>query len=93
MINMQKLAALITSIGFSRAVFVCAICLLTVRIVNFEQFVILVLFGFTFDPVRVRGVSTHKLSPKRHGGWRRTQLVQPVPHGRSKGSNLTDLSE
>ena len=58
----SKLVGLIATIGFSRATFVCALCLLVVHVVTFEEFVILVLFGFAMD-----GVSVRTVKPKRQG--------------------------
>jgi hypothetical protein len=49
MISVNKLVRLIAAVGFCRAVFVGAICLLIVHIVTFEEFVILALFGFAID--------------------------------------------
>jgi len=60
MISTPKLVGLITTIGFSRAVFVCALCLLVAHLVTFQELVILVLFGFAMDGVSVRGVSSGK---------------------------------
>jgi hypothetical protein len=62
MISLNKLVALITAVGFCRAVFVGAICLLIVHAVTFEEFVIVALFGFAIDGGYVRAVK-----PKRQG--------------------------
>jgi hypothetical protein len=56
MISLNKLVALVGTIGFCRAVFVGAMCLLIVHVVTFEEFVILALFGFAIDGVFVRAV-------------------------------------
>lgn len=63
MISTSKVAALIATIGFSRAVLVCGLCLLVTHVVTFEQLVILVLFGFTMDRVSVQKTNT-KLKTK-----------------------------
>ena len=60
MISMNKLGGLIGAIGFCRAVFVAAMCLLIVHIVTFEEFVILALFGFAVDGVSVRTVNSKR---------------------------------
>lgn len=60
MISLNKLAGLIASVGFCRAVFVGAMGLLIVHVVTFEEFVILTLFGFAIDGVSVRTVKTKR---------------------------------
>jgi len=49
MLSPSRVATLVRSMGFSQAAFVCAVCLLAVHVVNFEQWVILVLFGAAVD--------------------------------------------
>ena len=56
MISLNKLTALIATVGFCRAVFLGAICLLIVHAVTFEEFVIVALFGFAIDGGYVREV-------------------------------------
>jgi len=56
MISLNKLVALIATVGFCRAVFVGAICLLMLHAVSFEEFVIVALFGFAIDGGYVREV-------------------------------------
>jgi len=60
MITVNKLVALIAAVGFCRAVFVGAICLLIVHAVTFEEFVIVALFGFAIDGGHVREVKPRK---------------------------------
>lgn len=67
MISISKFVGLIAAVGFSRAVFVCAIGLLAVHIVTFEQFVILVLFGFATDGISTKGVLPKNSSSRRIG--------------------------
>lgn len=56
MLSLSRVAKLIRSIGLSQAAFVCAVCLLAVHVVNFEQCVILVFLGVAVDllPSRLR---------------------------------------
>ena len=60
MISLNKLVGLIAAVGFCRAVFVGAMCLLIVHVVTFEEFVILALFGFAIDGVSVRTVKSKR---------------------------------
>ncbi len=60
MVSLNKLGALVTAVGFCRAVFVGAMCLLIAHIVTFEEFVILALFGFAIDGVSVRAVKPRR---------------------------------
>jgi hypothetical protein len=62
MISVNKLVGLIAAVGFCRAVFVAAMCLLIVHVVTFEEFVILALFGFAIDGVSVRAVKSKRQS-------------------------------
>jgi len=66
MMSVSKLARLISSIGFCRAILVCGVCLLMLHAVTFEQFVILVLFGLTLDAVPIRRNTAQKLRAKKH---------------------------
>lgn len=65
MISVNKIVGLIAAVGFCRAVFVSAMCLLIVHVVTFEEFVILTLFGLTIDRVPVRPVRSKKQSQGR----------------------------
>ena len=56
MISVNKLCALMGTVGFCRAVFVGAMCLLIVHVITFEEFVIVALFGFAMDGVSVRAI-------------------------------------
>jgi hypothetical protein len=72
MISLNKLVSLVATVGFCRAVFVGAICLLMVHAVTFEEFVIVALFGFAIDGGYVREVK-----PKtRASGLRRVKSVR-----------------
>jgi hypothetical protein len=54
MINTSKIVRLIATLGFSRAIFVCALCLLVVHAVNFQECVIISLFGCALDSAMVQ---------------------------------------
>jgi hypothetical protein len=86
MINVNKLAGLIASIGFCRAVFVGAMCLLIVHVVTFEEFVILALFGFAIDGVSVRAVKSKARNRSRNAlGIEKSRSLQfsiPTEHDR-----------
>lgn len=75
MISMNKLGGLIAAVGFWRAVFVPAMCLLIVHFVTFEEFVIGALFGFAIDGVSVRTVK----SKRQNHGKGRGSIVKSVP--------------
>lgn len=74
MLNVNKLAGLIAAVGFCRAVFVGAMCLLIVHVVTFEEFVIVALFGLAIDGVSVRTV---RLKNRRQA-QRETQNLVPT---------------
>jgi hypothetical protein len=93
MISASKLVALIASIGFSRAVFVCALCLVVVHVVSFEEFVILVLFGFAMDGVSVRKVSSRKKKVKLVTHWDATHPLKGMAPDRNQRSDLRNVTE
>jgi len=86
----SKLVGLIVSIGFSRATFVCALCLLVVHVVTFEEFVILVLFGFAMDGVSVRTV---KLKRPRNGTGRQGVVKSAVKHIQTATVNRRGIAD
>ena len=77
MISLNKLAGLIAAVGFCRAVFVGAMCLLIVHVVTFEEFVILALFGFAIDGVSVRTVKSKR---QGNGKGRESVIKSAVNH-------------
>jgi len=93
MMSTSKLVGLIATIGFSRAVFVCALCLLVVHVVTFEEFVILVLFGFAMDGVSVRRVAARKHRPRREAEWDAAQALKRLPPERNQRSSLRNVTE
>ncbi len=93
MISTSKLVSLIATIGFSRAVFVCAMCLLVVHVVTFEEFVILALFGFAMDGVSVRRVASKKQKTKKGDELDRVQALRRMPPERNKKSGLRKVME
>jgi Na+/H+ antiporter NhaA len=84
MMTASKLVGLIATIGFSRAVFVCSLCLLVVHVVTFEEFVILVLFGFAMDGVSVRRVSPRKQKVKSVTDWDAAHSLKSMPPERNQ---------
>jgi len=78
--SISKLVGLIATVGFARAVFVCALCLLVAHVVTFEEFVILVLFGFAIDGVSVRRVASRKHRAKKVAPWGTTQDLRSTRH-------------
>jgi hypothetical protein len=93
MISASKLVGLIASIGFSRAVFVCALCLLVVHVVSFEEFVILVLFGLAMDGVCVRKFSSRKKKVKLVTHWDTTHPLEGMAPERNQRSGLRNVTE
>ena len=93
MMSTSKLVGLIATIGFARAVFVCALCLLVVHVVTFEEFVILVLFGFAMDGVSVRRVASRKHKNKRLIDWDAAPALKGEPPERSQRSGLRNVVE
>jgi uncharacterized membrane protein len=93
MMSTSKLVGLIATIGFSRAVFVCALCLLVVHVVTFEEFVILVLFGFAMDGVSVRRVASKKHKIKKGTEWDEEQALKRMPPERNQRSSLRNVTE
>jgi hypothetical protein len=93
MISTSKLVRLIATIGFSRAVFVCGLCLLVVHVVTFEEFVILALFGFVMDGVSVRRLASKKHKTTKGTAWDESQAFGRVPANRSKQNGLTNVVE
>jgi len=89
----SKLVGLIATIGFSRAVFVCALCLLVVHVVNFEEFVILVLFGFAMDGVSVRRVASQKHKAKKGTEWDAAPALKRMPPERNQRRGLRNALE
>jgi len=58
MLSLSKVATLVRGMGFSQAAFVCAICLLTAHVINFEQCAFLLLFSLVVDALqRISGPS------------------------------------
>src|ERR1700674_4625602 len=90
MISVSKVAGLIASIGFPRAIFVCAMCLLMVRAVTFEQLVILVLFGLALDGVPFHRVTSPKSRVRKHPYWQRSNSVHPLQSRTDTPTTLTD---
>lgn len=88
--TVSKVAGLIASIGFSRAIFVCAMCLLMVRVVTFEQLVILVLFGLALDGVPFHRVNSPKFRARKHPHWQRSNFVHPLQSRTDTPRTLTD---
>ena len=93
MISTSKLVALIATIGFSRAVFVCGLCLLVVHAVTFEEFVILALFGFVMDGVSVRRLASKKHKTIKEAAWDGSRSLGRVSPKRSKQNGLRNVVE
>jgi len=89
----SKLVGLIATIGFSRAVFVCALCLLVVHVVTFEEFVILVLFGFAMDGVSVRRVASRKYKTTKATEWDAAQALKRIRPEQDQRSSLRNALE
>ena len=65
MMSTSKIARLIATVGFCRAIFVCALFLLATHVVTFEQFIILALFGLTLDRISVHRTAARKLRARK----------------------------
>jgi len=93
MISTSKLVGLIATIGFSRAVFVCALCLLAVHVVSFEEFVILALFGFVMDGVSMRRLASKKPKTTKGTASGRSRALVRVPPKQGKQNRLGNVIE
>lgn len=93
MISLNKLVGLIAQVGFCRAVFVGAMCLLLVHVVTFEEFVILALFGFAMDGVSVRKVKSHKQSNARGRSGLARSAARPMQPADAAHGDIPGLLE
>jgi hypothetical protein len=89
----NKLVGLIAQVGFCRAVFVGAMCLLLVHVVTFEEFVILALFGFAMDGVSVRKVKSHKQSNARVRAGFARNTAHPMQPANAAHRDIPDRLE
>jgi hypothetical protein len=93
MISLNKLVGLIAQVGFCRAVFVGAMCLLVVHVVSFEEFVILALFGFAMDGVSVRKVKAQKQTNAKGRAGLARSVARPMQPADAAHRDIPDLVE